>query len=371
MLQKLRNLLFFSDLPRSELKVIRPQIREENEKFCMIWSVIHMLFWTYCLIMSFSGNVLYQRCRLIYAVSLGIVTAAFFLILNAAPKHRWLVKAIVVVLDEVLLLAGILIAEHLAPQTIVVFAAVLIVPVKFVVETMVSVVMLLVNILVFILIGPRSMAPETYSWVLSNLGIFSLIGLMLGHFVNRARYERYLFAESKAQLADMQARYARYDQMTELQNRRAFEEKIDQLSKALPAGCRVVSADVNGLKETNDSLGHLAGDELITGAAECLRRGFEGIDGIYRIGGDEFAVIIPDEGYDLDGALERLKKTGAEWRTGQIRSISISTGVASADEFDTIGEILRAADSRMYESKRRYYESTGRDRRRRASDARR
>lgn len=57
MFRKIRNLLLFSDFPRSELKRIRPQIMEENRKFCMVWTIIHILFWTYCLIMSFSNDI--------------------------------------------------------------------------------------------------------------------------------------------------------------------------------------------------------------------------------------------------------------------------------------------------------------------------
>ena len=59
------------------------------------------------------------------------------------------------------------------------------------------------------------------------------------------------------------------------------------LSKELPVPCTVVMADINGLKEANDTLGHEAGDELIIGSAECLRNGFDGIDAIYRLGDDE------------------------------------------------------------------------------------
>lgn len=296
---------------------------------------------------------------------MAIALAVLFLLIYVVPKHPRLVRTIATVLDEVLLLAGVLIARNLAPQTIVIFAAILIVPVEFITETLSTVVMLLVNIFVWILVGSRSMEPETYKWVLSNLIIFSAIGTMLGHFVNRARFERYIFAESKAELADMQARYARYDQLTDLQNRRAFKEEMDRFAKKLPAGCRLISADVNGLKNTNDILGHHAGDELISAAAECFRRSFEGIDSIYRIGGDEFAVLIMDEDYDLDGALERLKKASAEWKGEHINGFSISIGVASAKDFDDIEAFMKAADQKMYESKRHYYESIGRDRRRR------
>ena len=209
------------------------------------------------------------------------------------------------------------------------------------------------------------MEPETYGWVLSNLCIFSVVGVLIGHFVNKTRFERYVFAESMAELADIQARYAYRDQLTDLQNRRSFEETVEQFSKELPAGCCIIVVDVNDLKKTNDTFGHHAGDELLIGAAKCLCRSFTGTDRIYRTGGDEFVVIITDEHYDVDAALNRLKRYSADWKGELIHGFSISAGVASAKEFDDMDAILRAADQRMYEAKREYYENTGKDRRRR------
>ena len=364
MFRKILKTLLFSDFSRSELKTIKPQIMEENRKFCIIWSVIYVLFWCYCMIMTLR-DPLYLKCRSIYIVSFAVSAAALLLAAFAAHRHDRLIRIIVIVLDFVLLFSGLFIARNLAPQTIVIFAAVLIVPVLFITDTLSTILILLVNIFAFILIGSRSMDPDIYRWVLSNLVIFSVIGLMLGHFVNRARFERYIFADSSAKLAAIQARNARFDQLTDLQNRRAYAEVIDRFSKDLPADFGVVIADINGLKQMNDTKGHNAGDELITGAAECLRKSFSNTDQIYRIGGDEFCVIITDPACDVEGALNRLQELSTNWKGQLIDGIAISAGFASAREFPEMDEIVKAADKRMYESKRKYYESAGNDRRRR------
>ena len=364
MLRKIRNALLFGDFPRSELKKVQPQIMEDNRKFSIIWTAVNILFWIYCLIMTFV-NPVYHRCRAIYITAFIVCAVCLFLSMYCSPKHPRLIRTIAIIIDESLLLSGIYIARYLAPQTIVVFASVLIVPVVFITDTFSTIIILLVNIVVFTLVGSSTMEPETYGWVLSNLCIFSVVGVMIGHFVNKARFERYIFAESKTELADTRARFAYYDQLTDLQNRRAYEETVEQLAKKLPTGCSVITADINGLKQTNDTLGHHAGDELIIGAAKCLSRSFTGTDRIYRMGGDEFAVIITDEKYDIDAALDRLKRYSADWKGTMIHGFSISTGVASAKEFNDIDTLLKMADQRMYESKRQYYMSTGKDRRRR------
>ena len=356
--------MLFNDYSRSDLNAVQPQIMEDNRRFCMIWAAVNNLFWIYCLIMTVI-NPKYHMCRAIYISAFAVCTVCLGLSVYAAPKRPGLTRAIAIILDESLLLAGIFIARYLAPQTIVVFASVLIVPVIFITDTFSSILMLLINVIVFTQVGSRTMEPETYGWVLSNLCIFSVVGVLIGHFVNKTRFERYIFAESKAELAEIEARYAHYDQLTELQNRRAYEETIEQLAKQLPAGCCMVAVDINGLKETNDALGHHAGDELIIGTAKCLCRSFTGTDRIYRTGGDEFAVIITDEEYDVDAALKRLKRYCADWKGELIHGFSISAGVASAKEFDNMDAILKVADQRMYESKREYYENSSKDRRRR------
>ena len=364
MLRKIKDALLFGDFARSDLMTVQPQIMEDNRKFCIIWALVNNLFWIYCLIMTFM-NPIYHACRIIYAIAFAVCTICFFLSAYVAPKHPRLIRVVAIVLDETLLLSGIFIAQHLAPQTIVVFASVLIVSVVFISDTLSTALMLFINVIVFTQVGSRTMESETYRWVLSNLCIFSAVGVMIGHFVNRARFERYIFAASKAELADIQAIYAYRDQLTGLQNRRAYEEAIEHLSKELPNGCCVIAADINGLKATNDTIGHYAGDELIIGAAKCLCRSFTGTDRIYRTGGDEFVVIITDEEYDVDAALNRLERFSADWKGTLIRGLSISAGIASAKEMDDIDTILKAADQRMYESKRKYYESAGKDRRRR------
>ena len=200
----------------------------------------------------------------------------------------------------------------------------------------------------------------------------SLAGLFLGHFINKARFERYEFAEyavqlaeSNAKLAELQMKYAYYDQMTGLPNRQAYAEKAEQLSKAFPALCCVVMADINGLKTANDTLGHEAGDELIIGAAECLRKSFDGVETIYRLGGDEFAVVTESTEADAKDRLTQLEKICADWKGNHVKELSLSWGLASAEEFSDFDTLKKTADQRMYEYKSHYYQSTGKNRRKR------
>ena len=156
------------------------------------------------------------------------------------------------------------------------------------------------------------------------------------------------------------------DQTTQLLNRRAFEEeKAALMGAALDADFTYITADVNGLKTVNDTLGHAAGDELIKGAAECLKRCLGQYGKIYRIGGDEFAAMLKLPQDDLRPAMDRLQQTVAGWSGEQVRELSVSCGWATSREFpsENIAELSRVSDERMYAAKEEYYRTTGKRRR--------
>ena len=82
------------------------------------------------------------------------------------------------------------------------------------------------------------------------------------------------------------------DELTGLLNRRAYEEAIRDLKSNENLSYVICSLDVNGLKVVNDDIGHSAGDELLRGAAEVLSRCLVAYGKVFRIGGDEFAVLV-------------------------------------------------------------------------------
>ena len=160
-------------------------------------------------------------------------------------------------------------------------------------------------------------------------------------------------------------RIAMTDELTHLYNRRSYDDDIAVYrEKGLDDDSILLSADGNGLKITNDTKGHAAGDELIKGAADCLHVSIGKNGKVYRTGGDEFIAIV-----HLDDYAELIAEIAARarsWHGEYIDSISISIGCASHKEFPdaTIDELERISDKRMYDSKEQYYKQTGHDRRR-------
>lgn len=160
---------------------------------------------------------------------------------------------------------------------------------------------------------------------------------------------------------------ARIDVMTGLPNRRVYEEDLKRIGgEPLPDDLHYVVVDINGLKDVNDSYGHETGDSLIAGAARCIEKCFRGQGSYYRIGGDEFAVLITAERDKVDQLISTAEKSTEDWSGDNGVRLSVSCGAAGASEYPGCGisEIARAADERMYEEKSRYYKSAGVDRRR-------
>ena len=157
------------------------------------------------------------------------------------------------------------------------------------------------------------------------------------------------------------------DQPTQLYNRRAFEERKAELSMVqLKENFVYLTADLNGLKRVNDDLGHAAGDELIKGAAQCLKSCFGSYGDIYRIGGDEFAAMLNISLDELAKKMKELEEKTADWKGQLVQGLSLSCGYAASHEFpsENIAELGRISDERMYAAKEEYYRRSGKDRRR-------
>lgn len=154
------------------------------------------------------------------------------------------------------------------------------------------------------------------------------------------------------------------DELTKCFNRRAYDSDMQKLD--LNTKWAYISLDLNGLKKANDTLGHSAGDELICAAANCMKFAFASYGKIYRIGGDEFVVLIQESVSNIDSILQVFDATISDWHGKYSNSISVSYGVVQSCEqsFDSIHSVSKLADERMYQNKKEYYTTSGNDRRR-------
>ena len=143
------------------------------------------------------------------------------------------------------------------------------------------------------------------------------------------------------------------DMLTGVYNRNAMNNYVDSLvsdKNQDSSTIGVVFADVNGLKRTNDSVGHFAGDLLLKNSALVLQKYFPECK-VYRAGGDEFVVIVPDISDDrLSEMVEKMRETTSQPTDEVCFAIGWSTGKAS-----DIRRTMHEADEKMYADKKQFY----------------
>ena len=174
-----------------------------------------------------------------------------------------------------------------------------------------------------------------------------VIGLIVKHMTNRIIEEHI---------------NANIDVMTGFLNRRVYEEDMKEAERAGMAEDFVyVSIDINDLKEVNDTFGHEEGDNLIIGAAGCMKKAFGDYGKIYRIGGDEFVALINVSDVELKGILRNYAVFQQRWSERSGRELSTACGFVAVreDANRSIVDMARLADKRMYEEKAKFHHGRG------------
>ncbi|HKQ13762.1 MAG TPA: diguanylate cyclase [Steroidobacteraceae bacterium] len=150
------------------------------------------------------------------------------------------------------------------------------------------------------------------------------------------------------------------DELTQLRNRRGFFELGGQALEAARREPHILGLffmDLNGLKQINDTLGHIAGDDALRDTAEVLRNTFRGSDIVARLGGDEFVALAHlHSERDIDTLCTRLREHLREFNASRQRpyEIDLSIGATMVDGPADLNleELIARADEAMYQEKR-------------------
>ena len=150
-----------------------------------------------------------------------------------------------------------------------------------------------------------------------------------------------------------------HDALTGLYNRGFFVEEMARLERGRNFPVSIVMADVDGLKKTNDQEGHAAGDILLQRVAQILTVSFRAEDVVARVGGDEFAVLLPaTNATAAEVSLQRVRQVIDENNASHTGTpIHISLGVSTAEKSALLSTALKEADANMYREKQGYNDS--------------
>ena len=207
-----------------------------------------------------------------------------------------------------------------------------------------------------VVLGMQRAQWKVIAAVLGAMALVYLVVLLI-----LARYQRLLRSQERERAAQEERirHQAYHDPLTGLPNRASFTEHLEEaMRRAKRAGwpLALLFADLDLFKRVNDSLGHDAGDRLLRVVAERIRRAVREADMLFRMGGDEFTVLLEDVRGPEEAAMVagRMLEAIAEPLSLQLHEISVSAsvGIALYPRDDTVGErLLKSADTAMYRAK--------------------
>jgi diguanylate cyclase (GGDEF)-like protein len=176
-------------------------------------------------------------------------------------------------------------------------------------------------------------------------------------------FEKFMQNEYLQYMNDRLVEVAQIDSLTHVKNRSAYDNKESQLMKKLLGGTLqqfgLIMFDINNLKQINDVFGHNAGDEYILNSCKLICRIFKHSP-IYRMGGDEFLVILENSDYDQkDELLKQFRKELDDIKENwddlaPVDRISIASGIAvfTPETDSSVEDVYRRADALMYINKK-------------------
>ncbi len=176
---------------------------------------------------------------------------------------------------------------------------------------------------------------------------WSLVQVSLTDITARKKAEAYLEYLGK------------HDVLTRLHNRAFYSDELKRLERKSLRPVSAIVIDMNGLKDTNDELGHEAGDDLLRRLGEVLNQAVSLPNYAARIGGDEFVVLIPggdQKAADVViGNIQKLLKMNNQFHS--IAPLGISLGSAVSRPGESMASVVQRADLAMYEQKQQYYDA--------------
>ena len=204
--QLIKNELLYGGLGKEEFLQIREQVGEKNRKSVISWSIIAGLFWIACFFMfsapQYAKGLIVVRVAL--AISVVTLASALFLIKRA----RWLLYPTMYILEISIIGTGLGLSFVQPDQRIATMSAMaLISPIFFIDRTAASIAIETSAIIVYVVFGKNIIMPDVYSWGWLNLTTFAVAGVLCGHTINKARFERFVYADSAKKLAEMEKKY--------------------------------------------------------------------------------------------------------------------------------------------------------------------
>jgi len=346
-MERIKNVLLYGSLNKEAYDNIRAKISEENRKAVTLFAILSTIAF---LVTGFLSIIRKEEVSpVIYFC--GAVVFIIILIINvtAYKKNPTVSDALALFFSAVVLAVGMLIAyNQINERTTMMLPLFLIVALVFCYRPIYLVVLLIITEVVYLIVMGKAQEESLFFINKVNTLIFCFMGIAAGMQSLIIKHKRFSAEYNNSILVER-------DILTGLNNRLSWHKAFETIiRKKTPV--TICALDINGLKKVNDTKGHLAGDELIKGAADCIAQVFGKYGNVYRIGGDEFCALLFQDIDEEDIRRELSEKTKG-WKGRSVNELSLALGMARLDhDFDSrYEEVIHEADVKMYAEKEARY----------------
>lgn len=349
-MHKLKRLFFYANTDLESLRRLKPELIESNRVNLRTFTGIAFCAMLIMFILSFTEATLAPN-RGAYGFS-ALASLLLFCVAFVGKKHSALVLVSVYIFTEMLFAFGIALGTFIRPNEMTVSFVILlfVVPLLFTDVPLRMGAAIALGILLYLPAAYITQDPLMFKMNIVDILMYGTLSIIVSSYMMTIKVRRIHLEVENTFLS-------KWDVLTGLMNRRSFESDLADLRSSNNRNFMLCALDVNGLKKVNDTLGHNAGDELLQGTSECIQSVFGSHGSCYRVGGDEFWVILHQTAAEADALLKAFAQMTESWHGKYIHGISVSVGIVSSSESTSLDDLLAIADKRMYDQKAAYYDT--------------
>lgn len=344
--------LLYGGMSQEESNLIWNDVQEENRKSLLSFSAMAFVFLLIMFFISFVSEYV-EANRLVY-LSAMILTAIIFAVAFLNKQGNSAILDLDIYAFVILLFSfGIILGTITRPdeQTVTFVALLLTVPLLFTDRPIKMIICIFIAYISFIITALFVKEDYVLAVDIIDVTVFGIISIVVCTYMMNLKCQKNLYARKVSILSET-------DLLTGLCNRNSYEQKVEAYSSMCDQVLFCVYVDVNGLHEMNNTRGHAVGDKMLQFVAKTLQEAF-GEKNTFRIGGDEFVVLVIDEKEEVIKAKINHVQVLVEEESYHV-SIGYSAGNTSETD---IYMLISTAEKHMYEAKRLFYQQRGVDRR--------
>lgn len=354
----LKNMILYAGTDRESYIKVKDSIMQENLRVLFPFSILLSLTMACMTVASLLEPTLSVFRPAYVGTCIGGLVILLITLFPAKRNQGWVYVAEYLFI-MILLAFGISLGTVFDPTQATVSFAILLfaVPLVFTDTPWRTGICIIASIIIYGVAASITQTPQLFSYNMASIIPYGTVGVVVSTYMMSIKVSK--------QVLEMRNRFlSESDQLTGLLNRNSYEDHLAKIRESKEKKTYTICTfDINGLKLVNDKLGHQAGDELIKGAADCISGEFKAYGKVYRVGGDEFMVIIEGEAPASEEMWVHFEKRARCWNGTMVSGLSASMGVAVSEPGENIDDVIRRADKIMYSYKDNYYKTNGKERR--------